>query len=129
MRRAAHALLVLAGLLATVPCFAQAKVTQADLDKKELAHLASLEKTYTAAKGKFTKSPKDAGAKKAYIASALKLANDTMVSPPLAPRVKYPKAIRLYREVLKVDPKNKEALKNKKLIEDIYKSMGRPVPQ
>ena len=38
-------------------------------------------------------------------------------------------ALKYYREVLKADPKNEEALKNKKQIEDIYESMGMPIPQ
>lgn len=122
--------LLLTLLLAlSIPMVAAAQTTKADLDKKELAALAALEKKYVAAKGAYTKKPKDAKLKQEYIKVSLKLANDTMVSPPLPPKVKYPKALRLYREVLKVDPKNKEATENKKMIEDIYKSMGIPIPK
>ena len=45
-----------------------------------------------------------------------------------APRVKYRAALADYRLALKADPKNAEALANKKQIEDIYKMMGRPIP-
>ncbi len=51
-----------------------------------------------------------------------------MTSPLLGAKVKYPRALRLYREALKLDPNNKEAKANKKMIEDIYRSMGRPIP-
>src|ERR1700693_6199252 len=36
-------------------------------------------------------------------------------------KVKYPDALRLFREALKIDPTNKDALQNKDLIESIYK--------
>lgn len=106
----------------------QAQTTK-DLDKKELQMLQQLETKQQAAKKKFVAKKSDKKLKKSYVDLTLKLAHDTMVSPPLAPRVKYPKALKLYAEVLKVDPKNAEAAKNKKMIEDIYKSMGRPIPK
>jgi hypothetical protein len=43
-------------------------------------------------------------------------------------RVKYRAALEDYRKSLKADPANAEAKTNKKMIEDIYRSMGRPVP-
>jgi tetratricopeptide (TPR) repeat protein len=46
-----------------------------------------------------------------------------------APRVKYRAALIDYRRALQLDPTNAEAKANKKQIEDIYKMMGRPVPQ
>lgn len=96
---------------------------------KPSADLASLKKTQGTAKAAFNKSPKDAKAKSAYIAATVKLGTATMNSEDLPPREKYRGALALYREALKLDPKNNEALANKKLIEDIYKSMGRPIPQ
>lgn len=41
---------------------------------------------------------------------------------------KYPKALGMFRDALEIDPNNALAAKNITLIEDIYKSMGRPVP-
>lgn len=52
-----------------------------------------------------------------------------MNDPNAGPRVKYRAALEDYRLALKADPKNPEALANKKQIEDIYKMMGRPIPQ
>ncbi|MDX1933690.1 MAG: hypothetical protein SFU56_13920 [Capsulimonadales bacterium] len=43
-------------------------------------------------------------------------------------RVKYRAALEDYRKAQAADPGNAEAAGNKKMIEDIYKSMGRPVP-
>lgn len=43
-------------------------------------------------------------------------------------RVKYRAALSDFRKALAADPKNADALKYKKNIEDIYNSMGRPVP-
>ena len=45
------------------------------------------------------------------------------------PRVKYPGALKAYREVLKYDKTNAKAKQNIATIEGIYKSMGRPIPQ
>lgn len=98
-------------------------------EKKELAELAKLEKMQQAAKAAHLKSPKDAKARKNYLQLSLTLANNIQASMALGSKDKYPKALRLYREVLKVDPKNKEATFNKNRIESIYKSMGRPIPK
>jgi tetratricopeptide (TPR) repeat protein len=46
-----------------------------------------------------------------------------------APRIKYTTALAEYRKVLVYDRTNKKAQDNIKMIEDIYKSMGRPIPQ
>jgi tetratricopeptide (TPR) repeat protein len=98
-------------------------------DKAEAASLAKLEAAYESAKGAFDKAPKDSAKKGAYVAATLKLAYDTMTAESLAPKDKYPKALRLYRDVLKLEPKNAEAIEWRNQIEAIYTSMGRPIPQ
>jgi len=95
----------------------------------ERAKLDKLGKVYREAKAKSTKAPKDAKLKTAYIQATVSFGTATMNSPILAPKEKYPSALRLYREALKLDPKNKEALANKKTIEDIYRSLGREIPK
>jgi tetratricopeptide (TPR) repeat protein len=112
------------GLLALSTAFAQDAATE----KKEKALLANAEKFYRQSKAAFLKKPKDAKVKKSYIDSTVSFGTITMNSPLLSPKDKYPKALNLYREALKIDPKNAVALNNKKMIEDIYKSMGRKVP-
>jgi len=97
-------------------------------DPPPKADLAALEKDMEAAKGAFDKASGDAAAKKAYVDATVKLATETMLDPDLLPKDKYPKALKLYREALKVDPANEEAKVNSQQIIDIYKSMGRPVP-
>lgn len=93
------------------------------------AELTSLKKVQIQAKAAFDKNPKDSNAMKAYVAATVKLGTATMNAAELSPREKYRGALVLYREALKLDPNNKEALANKKLIEGIYKDMGRPIPQ
>lgn len=56
-------------------------------------------------------------------------AEKIMLDPALAPREKYPKALGMFRDALTIDPGNTLAKDSITLIEDIYKSMGRPVPQ
>ena len=99
-----------------------------DLDKKELAMLKGLEVEQKLAKTKFDKNPKDAKLKKVLIGATMKLADAQLVSPALPPREKYPKALRNYRVVVKLDPKHASAKEKINTIESIYKQMGRPIP-
>ncbi|HRF60855.1 MAG TPA: hypothetical protein PLH94_13195 [Fimbriimonadaceae bacterium] len=119
-------LILILALVLSVTAFAQSDAKALATEK---AKLAGLEKTYTAAKAKFTKSAKDAKVKKTYLDAANALADATMRSAALSSKEKYPKALRLFREVLKVDPANKMAMENRDMIEGIYKSMGRPIPK
>jgi TPR repeat protein len=90
------------------------------------ADLATFKANYEKTKAAYSKDPK---AKDAYVTATVKYATGTMLADSLGPKEKYPGALKLYREALKVDPNNKEALSNKDLIEGIYKQMGRPIPQ
>ncbi|MBI5705859.1 MAG: hypothetical protein HZC36_02595 [Armatimonadetes bacterium] len=75
------------------------------------------------------KKPGDATLKKAYVTASLDLADKTMKSAALESTEKYPAALRIYRDVLKVDPANKEAKEWIGMIESIYQSMGKAVPK
>ena len=55
-------------------------------------------------------------------------AEKVMMDPKLPAKEKYPKALEMFAEALKVDPQNKLALDSKSMIEGIYESMGKPVP-
>jgi hypothetical protein len=44
------------------------------------------------------------------------------------PKIKYRKALSDFKKALTADPKNEKATKAKKAIEDVYASMGMPVP-
>lgn len=86
----------------------------------------------TAAKSKYqiTKTGFEKGSgNKATLVNATIEYGIAVMNGPGAPKQKYPDALRLYEEALKLDPENEEALKNKKLILDIYKSMGRKPPK
>jgi tetratricopeptide (TPR) repeat protein len=67
--------------------------------------------------------------KKALAEANLAKADSFMSNDAAPPRVKYPTALKAYREVLKYDKDNSKAKQNIATIEGIYKSMGRPVPQ
>ena len=72
-----------------------------------------------------TKSEAD---KKTCIQKELSAANYLMFEANLSPKKKYRPALQRYNRVLELDPKNSEAMENKKQIEDIYQSMGMPIP-
>ena len=76
------------------------------------------------------KAPDDPKAKAAYVETAYKYGHelysgDTSVSQT----IRYRAALAVYRRVLKVDPANQKSLEEKQMIEKIYSSMGRPIPQ
>ncbi len=113
--------LVLAGI-------AVAGLAMAQTDP-EIEGLKRLEARVAAAEAQLADAPQSKGL--ALVARQLRvvLGYRVMNAGSLAPREKYPQALRHFGAVLKADPKNREAAAHKKLIEDIYKSMGRPVPQ
>ncbi|MFA6469847.1 MAG: hypothetical protein WCW35_13175 [Bacteroidota bacterium] len=74
-------------------------------------------------------SPNDPALKQSLISAHLKFGHYYMFNDTLAPRVKYPSALKQYREVLKLDPNQQDAKDNAQQIIDIYKMMGREVPQ
>jgi tetratricopeptide (TPR) repeat protein len=61
----------------------------------------------------------------AYFAQGQSTMNDTQ----LPPKRKYPAALTSFRKVLELDPQHAGAKSNIEMIEDIYRSMGRPIPQ
>lgn len=56
-------------------------------------------------------------------------AEKIMLDPALPPKEKYPTALGMFRDALEIDPGNALAEQGIALIEDVYRSMGRPVPQ
>mgnify|MGYP000004328515 CR=1 FL=1 len=59
----------------------------------------------------------------------LAAANYLMFEADLPPKEKYKPALIRYRRVLELDPQNAEAIQNKGQIEEIYVSMGLPIPK
>lgn len=85
--------------------------------------------SYDSAKAAHAKKPNVKSLTQAYADATVKYATGMMMADSLEPHTKYPGALRLYREALKVDPSNTEAKNNKDLIEGIYKnSLHRPIP-
>lgn len=91
--------------------------------------VAELTEKTKAAEAAYKAKPKDADAKKAYANALADLGHATMLDQAIAPRQRYPQALKQFNQALKLDPANKTALDDKKAIEDVYKSMGRPIPQ
>ena len=87
------------------------------------------DKELTALEGKLAKKPKDAKLKSEVAAANYRVGHKMMLDPALGPRVKYRGALKLFARALELDPNHGQAAKEKKMIEDIYRSMGRPVPE
>lgn len=69
------------------------------------------------------------GDKASIVAAYLNFGNYMMSESPVQPRQKYRPALKAFNAVLALQPDNPEALKNKKIIEDIYAQMGMPIPK
>ncbi|MBS1493201.1 MAG: hypothetical protein JST55_06810 [Bacteroidetes bacterium] len=80
------------------------------------------------ADAKYEKDKSDAN-KKAAIEKNLSAGNYMMFEANVPPKEKYRPALKYYRKVLALDPKNQEAIANKDKIEEIYNQMGLPIPQ
>jgi tetratricopeptide (TPR) repeat protein len=96
-----------------------------ELDPNLKTAVASIKKLEGQAKAK----PKDAKIKSSLADAYYKAGNVCTTSPSLPPRLKYRTALGYYRQCLKLNPKHAKALAEKKTIEDIYKQMGRPIPE
>ncbi len=111
--------------LALACCLCSAQTTSM---AQEASTLRAIRSAYAHAKSVYTKHPSSA-AKKNYVISTVRYGTASMLSPALDRKVKYRQALRLYREALKLDPKNEEARNNSEMIVSIYRQMGRPVPK
>lgn len=92
--------------------------------KQELAAIAAQRTKQAAAKAKLAAKPKDPAVRKSFVYETVKLGMQLMYSTALPPRQKYRPALDLFHAALKVDPKNADAQKAAKQIEDIYRSMN-----
>jgi hypothetical protein len=88
---------------------------------KLVAAAAKVEKQFKA-------KPKDAKLKKKVGEAYYQAGHTMMMSPKLGFKTKYRGALKHFRTALKYDPGHAKAAEEKKTIEDIYKSMGRPIP-
>ena len=114
-------MLTLAGaLIAADPAVEKARKDVAD--KKYDEAITALEAAHK-------KNPKSADVTKALADALLAKGDSFMYNEQLPPRMKYPSALKAYRQVLVYDKANKKAQTQIATIEGIYKSMGRPVPQ
>lgn len=92
------------------------------------AKIADLTKKYEDAKAAYEKA-KDDASKKALIEAGVAYADYRTFEANLPPKDKYGPALKVYREVLKLDPENKSAKEAHDTIVAIYEQMGRPVPE
>ena len=118
---------IVTGLCAAALLFAADAKLLKDADEKVKAKkydeaLALLDPAYK-------KTPNDAALTKALANAHLQYGDFYLNNGALPPFQKYPNALRQYRTVLTFDKGNKDAQDKIKLIEGIYKQMGRPIPQ
>lgn len=74
-------------------------------------------------------TPNDGAVKKTMAEALMGNGDAYTYNDKLPPFRKYPVALKSYRRVLEFDKTNQKAKDNISMIEGIYKSMGRPVPQ
>lgn len=98
-------------------------------DAKALIKQAKFEEAVAVLDPAYKAAPKNAGLKGALVEALMGTADSYMYNDKLPPFKKYPTALRNYRRVLEIDKTNQKAKDNVSMIEGIYKSMGRPVPQ
>ncbi len=95
---------------------------------EDSATVAKLTQQADEADAKYQKSKSEADKKEA-VDKQLAAANFLMFkADSFTPKKKYRPALKRYNRVLEIDPANKEAAADKKQIEDIYQSMGMPIP-
>ncbi|HEV7691668.1 MAG TPA: hypothetical protein VGO52_12620 [Hyphomonadaceae bacterium] len=118
------ALVVSAGLFASAA--AADVVTDAAAKKiaagKYVEAIADLDAAYK-------KNPGSLEYKKALGGAHFAQGQSTMNDAQLPPMRKYPAALTSFRKTVELDPQHAEAKSSIKMIEDIYTSMGRPIPQ
>lgn len=102
--------------------------TDAQTESGKDDNVAKYKKEAEDADAKFEKDKSD-GNKKAVIEKNLAAGNYMMFEANVPPKEKYRPALKYYRKVLAIDPKNEEAIANKDKIEEIYNQMGLPIPQ
>jgi hypothetical protein len=78
---------------------------------------------------KLAKSPNNAKLKTEAAEANYQVGYAMMMDPALRPMVKYPGALKKFNRALQLNPKHAKAAADKKQIEDIYRQMGRPIPQ
>ena len=123
-----YSVIVIAALAFLIGC------TEPKADVKELNQANALVNTAHFAEGIQQleeiqkKSPNDPALKQSLVSAHIKYGHFFMYNDTLAPKVKYPTALKHYRAALKIDPNNKDAGDNANQIIEIYKMMGREVP-
>lgn len=79
--------------------------------------------------GQLKANSSDAGLKDRVAEANYEVGYTMEMDPNLDPKVKYRGALKFYRRALELNPQHEQAAKEKKQIEDIYTSMGRPIPK
>lgn len=101
----------------------------AEAPKPKGPSVADLSKKAKAAAAAYKKKPKSAPLKLAYADALAKLGHAQMLDTSVPPVKRYPTALRTLRQAVKLNPKHPAAKADVKVIEDAYKSMGRPIPK
>ncbi|GAB4365758.1 MAG: hypothetical protein OHK0021_09350 [Bryobacter sp.] len=98
-------------------------------DAKALIKTKKFEEAVAILEPALKAKPADAAVKTTLVEALVGAGDSYMYNNQLPPVRKYPTALRFYRRAVELDKNNKVAKDNVATIENIYKSMGRPVPQ
>ncbi len=123
-----YSVFVIAVLALLVGCSEQ----KADIEKlnhaNALVNTAQFEEGIKQLEEIQKKSPNDPALQQSLVSAHIKFGHFFLHNDTIAPKVKYPTALMHYRAALKIDPNNKDAQDNVNQIVEIYKMMGREIP-
>lgn len=124
-----YILMSVAALMFVVGC-GEHKVDAEKLNHANaLVNTGKYEEGITQLEDLYKSSPSDIALKQSLISAHMKFANYYMYNDTLSPKVKYPQALHHYKAVLKLDASHQDAKDNANQIIEIYKMMGREVPE
>ncbi|MEW5798355.1 MAG: hypothetical protein AB1728_05060 [Bacteroidota bacterium] len=94
-----------------------------------LVNTGNFEEGIAALEDLYKSTPDDIALKQSLVSAHMKYGNFFMYNDTLAPKEKYPNALKHYKAVLKIDASNADAKDKANQIIEIYQMMGRAVPE
>lgn len=92
------------------------------------ATLEDLRLQYEAARAELEANPDATETRDQFLVVAYMYAETRMYDPSLTPQEKYPESLRIFRDIVAMEPGHDDARAQIQVIEGIYRELGRPIP-